>query len=201
MRLSAPGRWPRPSSAPVNVRRAIAAEAPRLSSVAVSCCDCNTRTEARNNRLGNGDVVTDRDVGRERRDDGAVLLERQIDRAPDLDVVGSLPADGEMKRNRGVAARLRRAARAAHGDLEGLELDALLLQNDDDIRRRAGCGGEEQQLDRRCGGLRIAVHENRRTPPPPLPAPRDAAPFALPLPQPTPPHPGGPRHARWPASA
>src|SRR2546426_5313758 len=196
MRLSAPGRWPRPSSAPVNVRRAIAAEAPRLSSVAVSCCDCNARTEARNNRLGNGDVVTDRDVGRERRDDGAVLLERQIDRAPDLDVVGSLPADGAMKRNRGVAARLRLAARAAHGDLERLELDALLLQNDDDIRCRAGCGGEEQQLDRRCGGLRIAVHENRRTPPPaPPPAPPPPPPSTQP-PRPDPPPPPPPPASR-----
>src|SRR5712664_4510696 len=102
----------------MNVRRAIAAVAPRLSSVAVSCCDCNARTDTRNNRLGNGDVVTDRDVGRERRDDGAILLEREIDRAAHVYVVGALPAKAEMKCDRGVAARLGLAARAAHGNLE-----------------------------------------------------------------------------------
>src|SRR6185437_1491080 len=139
-RLSPLGRRARPSSAPANVWWAMTAAGPRLSSVAVSCCDCEARTDTRNTRLGNGDVVTDRDVGGERRDDGAILLERQVDGAPHLHVVGPLPADGEMKCNRGVAPRLGLAAGAAHRDLERLELDALLLENDHDVRRGARRG-------------------------------------------------------------
>src|SRR5216110_1016257 len=192
MRLSPLGRWARPNSAPAKVRRAITLVAPRLSSVAVSCCDCNARTGMRNNRLGNGDVVTDRNIGRERRDDGAVLLERQIDRAPDLDVVRPLAAHGNMKRDRGVAARLRLAPRAAHGDLERFQFDALLLQDDDDVGRRARCRGEQQQLDRGCSGRRITVHENRW--------PAGPAAFELQLPQPPHRHFRGLRHLSCPAA-
>src|SRR5438132_1707507 len=65
MRVSVPGRRAMPSSAPANVWRAITAAPPTLSSVAVSCCDCNARRGIKNNRLGNGDVVTDRDIGGE----------------------------------------------------------------------------------------------------------------------------------------
>src|SRR5216117_895337 len=192
-RLSPLARRASPHSAPANVRWAITPAAPRLSSVAVSCCDCNARTDARTSRLGNGDVVTDRDVGRERRDDRAVLLEREVDRAPDLYVVGPLPPDGEMKRNRGVAAGLGLAARAAHGDVEALELDALLLQNDHDVGRRAGRRGDEQQLDRGCGGLRIAVDENRGT--------ARAVSLELQLPQPAHRHVGRRRHASCPVAS
>src|SRR5438105_9785211 len=191
-RLSSLGRCARPNSAPTKVRWAITVAAPRLSSVAVSCCDCNARTDTRNTRLGNGDVVTDRDVGRERRDDGAVLLEREVDRAPYLRVVGPFPAHGEVECNRGVAAWLGVAAGTAHGDLQGLELDALLLQNDHDIGPCARRGGEKQQLDRRCGHRRIAVHENTRA--------SCTVALELQLAQPTRRHFGRPRHPSCPVA-
>src|SRR5260370_38596891 len=145
MRLSSLGRWARPTSPPVKVRRATTAAAPRLSAVAVSGGDCRANTGTRNNRLGNGDVVTDRDVGRERRDDGAVLLERQVHGAPDFHVVGPVPTDGKLKGDRGVPARLGLAARAAHRDIQALEFHAVLLENDDDVlcSARGGCQEEE----------------------------------------------------------
>src|SRR6266516_2575123 len=111
--------------------------------------------------LCNGDVVTDADVGRERCHDRAVLLERQVDGLARLRLLGALAPDGEVERDRGIAARRRLATRPDHRHLERDELDALLLQDDDDIGGGARRGGKQQQLDRRCGGLRVAVHEDR----------------------------------------
>src|SRR5439155_1940808 len=197
MRLSALGRCATPSSAPTNVCRAIAAAPPRLSSVAVNSCACAMRgrhvARPASATLRNGDVVTDRDVGRERRNDGAVLREREIDGTPHLHVVGTLAAHGEMQRHGREPPRLRLAARAVHRHVQGLELDPLFLENDHDVRCGARGGGEEQQLDGRRGGRCIAVHENRPT--------ADATAFKLQVAQPAHRYLGRPRHASCPAAS
>src|SRR5882672_2111877 len=100
------------------------------------------------NSLRNGDVGADADVGRERRHDRAILLERQVDRTAGLRLVGALAADREVKRDRRVASRFGFAAGAEHRDLQRRELDALLLKNDHDIRRGARRRRQQQELHR-----------------------------------------------------
>ena len=101
-------------------------------------------------------------------------------------------ASGDLRRAEAAAdERLR----SVGGDVQALELHALLLENDDDVRCGARGGCEEEELDRRGRGGRIAIDENR------WPAPPGAAPFELQLPQPAHRHFGGIRQLSCPGAS
>src|SRR5213076_1428205 len=113
--------------------------------------------------LAKRDVVRDADIGRERRHHRAVFLERELDRPTRLRLVHAIPSNGEPEVQRGVAARLRLAARPGDSNLEFVQRHALLLEDHHYVRRRARGGGDEQQLDGRRGRSAIAIHANRRS--------------------------------------
>src|SRR4029079_2447373 len=96
IRLSLLGRCAMPSSPPANVSCEKAAAAPRLSSVVFNSWDCMARIGRSHSGLGNGDVVGDGTVGRERGDHRAVLLDREVDRAAHLHLVGPLAPDRDV---------------------------------------------------------------------------------------------------------
>src|SRR5437763_6232559 len=152
-----PGRRAIPTPTPRNDRCASTGAAPTAASVAVSCCPGAPRTPARARAaapasvLAKRDVVGDARVGRERRDHGAVLLEREIDGSARLHLVRAVARDGEVEVDRRIAPRLRLAPRPPDGDLELAERDALPLLDQHNVGRRAGRHRVQQQLTGRGG--------------------------------------------------
>src|SRR5439155_24953772 len=122
---------PTPASVAVSAcaRAGVAARAARAvrtaapASVLAPFRQCERRrTRNRPRRFGTGlakrDVVADADVGGERGDHGAILLEREIDRPPCLRFVRAVARDGEHELQRRVATRLLLPAWAPHMPLE-----------------------------------------------------------------------------------
>src|SRR5437764_504957 len=106
-----PGRRATPISPPVNQRRALTTVAPAPTSVAVSrwpwAGRAHTAPPARASthpsELAKRDVVRDADIGRERRHDRAVFLERELDRPTRLLLVHAIPSNIRLRRNRSMA--------------------------------------------------------------------------------------------------
>src|SRR6266849_6803343 len=108
--------------------------------------------------LAKRDVVGDVDVGSERRDDRAILLERQVDRAARLGLVHPDAGEREDEMQSGIASRLLLTTRPPQRDLQGLQGHTLLLENQHDIRHGArGRRNPPAQPDGRRGRPRTAV--------------------------------------------
>src|SRR5213078_2531396 len=101
-----PGRRATASSGPQKERWASTSIAPTPASVAVSASARAAIAATPASVLTKRDVVADADVGGERGDHGAILLEREIDRAPRLRLVRSVARNGEDEVQRGEATRL-----------------------------------------------------------------------------------------------
>src|ERR1051325_57635 len=161
-----PGRRATASSGPQKERWASTSIAPTPASVAVSACARAgvaarvaqaVTSAAPASALAKRDVVADADVGGERGDYGAILLEREIDRAPCLCLVRAFARDGEHEVQRRVATRLLFPACTPHVHLEPAQRHALFLEDQHYVRRGAAGGGDEQQLDRRDGDGAVGV--------------------------------------------
>src|SRR5439155_547876 len=137
--------------------RATTAVTPAPASVTVSrwasagCHPATTpiRASTQASELAKRDVVGDADIGGERGDHRAILLEREVDRPARLRFVRAVSGDREAEVERGVASRLRLAARSHHGNLKRAQHHALLLENHHYVRGAARGRSDEQQLHRR----------------------------------------------------